>query len=110
MNFRYESNSEEVIAKLKEKINDALNEIGSFIVAEAQVKTPVDTGTLRRAETFKVEEDKNTVVVGSNVEYDEYVELGTSKQKAQPHWKPAIDENIEGIKQIIQKYLGEVGD
>ncbi len=108
MNFRFESNSEEVIAKLKEKIKDSLNEIGTLIVAEAQVRTPVDTGTLRRGETFKI--DENTVYVGSNVPYDEYVELGTSKQEAQPHWTPAVMGNIEEIKRIVRQHLEEVGD
>lgn len=96
--------------KIQEAINSALNEIGLFVVAEAMVRTPVDTGALRRSETFKTDNDKNTVYVGSNVEYDEYVELGTSKQKAQPHWTPAVMDNVDDINNIVKKHLKKVGD
>lgn len=110
MSFKFESNADEVKEKLKEAIAEALYDIGVFVVAEAQVRTPVDSGTLRRSETFEYDGDNKVVYVGSNVEYDEYVELGTSKQKAQPHWKPAVCENIDSINRIIKKHLEKVGD
>jgi HK97 gp10 family phage protein len=96
--------------KLNEAIKKALDEIGSFVVAEAQLRTPVDTSNLRRSETFRTDNSKNTVYVGSNVEYDQYVEQGTSKQKAQPHWTPAVYDNIENINNIVEKHLKEVGE
>lgn len=100
--------------KVKNNLNDligkALDEIGLFVVAEAQLKTPVESGTLRRSETFQTDNSKKVVYVGSNVEYDEYVEFGTSKQKAQPHWQPAVNENIDDINKIVKKHLKKVGD
>jgi HK97 gp10 family phage protein len=96
--------------KIQLAIKNALNEIGLFVVAESQLRTPVDTSTLRRSETFKVDDDKNTVFVGSNVEYDQYVEMGTSKQKAQPHWTPAVMDNVEDINNIAKKHLEKVGE
>lgn len=66
--MQYKKNFGKAKDKIQDAINSALNEIGLFVVAESQVRTPVDTGTLRRGETFKV--DENTVYVGSNVPYD----------------------------------------
>lgn len=107
--MQYKKNFGKAKDKIQDAINSALNEIGLFVVAESQIRTPVDTGTLRRSETFKTDADKKTVYVGSNVEYDEYVEFGTSKQKAQPHWTPAVMDNIDDINKIVQKHLKEVG-
>lgn len=95
---------------IKSAIENALNGIGTFVVAEAQMRTPVDTSTLRRGETFEVDTENKVLYVGSNVPYDEYVELGTSKQKSQPHWNPAVMDNIEDINKILKKHLEKVGD
>lgn len=110
-----DKNFDKAKEKLQKAINDALNEIGLFVVAESQLRTPVGVGTpspgnLRRSQTFKSEHDKKVVYVGSNVEYDEYVEFGTTKQKAQPHWTPAVMDNIEDINKIVKKHLEKVGE
>lgn len=108
--MQYKKNFDKVKLQIAQNIENALNEIGGFVVAESQIRTPVDTGNLRRGETFKVDADNKAVHVGSNVEYDEYVELGTSKQSAQPHWKPAVYENISDITNIAKKHLKKVGE
>jgi HK97 gp10 family phage protein len=41
-------------------------------------------------------------VVGTNVEYAPYVELGTHRQKAQPYLRPAAEGHTAEYKQIIK--------
>lgn len=48
---------------------------------------------------------KNTVYIGTNVVYAPYVEVGTSRMKAQPFLKPAIRDHIDEYKQIFERYL-----
>ncbi|SHH36163.1 HK97-gp10 family putative phage morphogenesis protein [Clostridium grantii] len=98
--------TDEVLAEIDRRKRQILEEIGSLVVAEAQMRTPVLTGDLRRRETHEVISN-DTVRVGSDVEYDAYVEFGTSKQQAQPHWTPAYTENLGTIQEIANKNWGE---
>lgn len=47
----------------------------------------------------------NTVYVGTNVEYAETVEMGSSSQTAQPFLKPAINAGMGKYKEIVKKHL-----
>ncbi|MCK5601957.1 HK97 gp10 family phage protein [Candidatus Pacearchaeota archaeon] len=44
---------------------------------------------------------KQTAVVGTNVEYAPYVELGTSKTSAKPFLRPALHSNMTKIRRIF---------
>lgn len=48
------------------------------------------------------------VHVGSNVEYAAYQELGTVKMRAQPYLRPAIEENKEYFRNILESELKKV--
>ena len=48
------------------------------------------------------------VYIGTNVEYAAYVELGTSRQIAQPYLKPAVADHAKKYAQII-KNAGKSG-
>lgn len=54
---------------------------------------PVDTGRLRSSITNEIGQDGGGLValIGTNVEYAPYVELGTSKMAAQPFLLPALE-------------------
>lgn len=58
----------------------------------AKQRAPVDTGRLRSSITWRMEEDSKglAAIVGTNVEYATYVELGTSRMSAQPYLVPAL--------------------
>lgn len=62
----------------------------------------VDTGTLRRSITHEFL-SKHLAIVGSNVVYAPYVELGTSKMSAQPYLRPALHKNLGFIKRMLLK-------
>lgn len=51
----------------------------------------VQTGRLRASIAGRVENDGRRGVVGSNVSYAPYLELGVKRRKAYPYLKPAID-------------------
>jgi HK97 gp10 family phage protein len=85
----------------------------------------VDTGRLRNSVVFATETDRSSgsspadasdyspksipergdVYVGTNVEYAAYVEMGTSKMKAQPYLKPAEVDHADEYKQMVEYYL-----
>lgn len=99
---------------------DATNEklvkkIAASISRKAKQKCPVKTGTLKRSirPVVNLEKGKAEIVaggeagvmpgVGSPVEYAVYVELGTSKQAAQPYLRPAVEEfSQEDMNKIIE--------
>lgn len=67
---------------------------------------PVDTGRLRASiQISDFNPDVPSAVVGTNVEYAEYVEYGTSRQSAQPYMRPAAEEGKQILKAEMQKEL-----
>lgn len=48
---------------------------------------------------------KRAVYIGTNVEYAPYVETGTSRMKARPFLKPAIQDHIDEYKTILKEEL-----
>ena len=68
----------------------------------------VDTGTLRRSITYRVDEKEKTGYVGSTIKnppYGAYLEYGTSRMKPRPWLRPALELNIPKIKQIFTNAL-----
>lgn len=104
----YKSNRKAVERALKDAKKQTLEKIGFLVEAEAKLRTPVDTGTLRRSITSRTEEE--SVTIGTNIEYASHVEKGTSNQKPQPYLTPAVEENKDKIKDIVIDYYKKVGD
>ena len=64
----------------------------------------VDTGTLRRSITYKVNENEKVGRVGSTIKnppYGLYLEYGTSRMKPRPWLRPALEINMPKIKQFF---------
>lgn len=128
------SRFDDAIRDMQLKREQIAEKIGLYVESEAKARTPVDTGNLRRSITHKTSHDdtKSTVVIGTNVEYAEAVEEGSSPHdinydknqklningrwvtvktihhpgtKPQPYLKPSIEENIGTIQNIIKKGL-----
>ena len=92
---------EEAIAAKEEAIIKALEMIGQSAEGYAKAICPVDTGNLRNSITHQQEGD-DTEVIGTNVEYAPYVELGTQRSKAQPYLKPAVVDHLDEYGRIIK--------
>lgn len=84
----------------------ALEEVGLVAEGYAKRACPVDTGRLRNSITHIVDEGTRHVIIGTNVEYAPYVELGTRHQKPQPFLKPAAEDHASTYKGIFRKHLG----
>lgn len=97
------SHVDEVITALQSKKNIILEEWGLTAEAYASEACPVDTGRLRAS--ISHDHDDNTMMVGTNVEYAPYVELGTKNMDAQPYLRPAIENHINEYKSIADNEL-----
>lgn len=62
------------------------------VEATAKRLCPVDTGRLRSSITHQLATDARGLhaLIGSNVEYAIFVELGTMANRAQPYLRPAL--------------------
>lgn len=127
MNIKFTDNSEEVLAALHEAAERALEKCGLTAEGYAKKATPVDTGNLRNSISHKVQKD--TMFVGTNVEYAPYVEFGTGKYypggrpdpwvyrdekgnwhrtsgvKAKPFIKPSVADHKQQYYDIIEQEL-----
>lgn len=101
-----QDNTGQVIDGIDSAIGVALEKIGLLAESYAERKCPVDTDKLRGSITYKVDADGNAVYIGTNVEYAPYVELGTSRQKAQPFLRPAASKHGAQYRQVLKKALG----
>ena len=101
-----EDNTEQVIDGIDSAIGVALEKIGLLAENYAAKKCPVDTGNLRGSITYEVDAGDNAVYIGTNVEYAPHVELGTSRQKAQPFLRPAASGHGAQYRQVLKKALG----
>lgn len=81
-NTEMTDNTAEVLAALSRASARALEIIGGKAESYAKGLAPVDTGALRNSITHKAE--GGTMIVGSNVEYAPYIELGTGKEYSPP--------------------------
>lgn len=98
-----DDNTQECLEALKDQTAAALEEIGLAAEGFAKRLCPVDTGRLRNSITHAT--DKDSAYVGTNVEYAPYVELGTSRTRAQPYLRPAVENNVGTYKKILDRHL-----
>lgn len=99
------SNVDKIEAEFQKAKQRALEKIGILVEGRAAKNAPVDTGRLRNSITHETEQDY--AIIGTNVEYAPYQELGTSKMKAQPYLRPAVDQSQGDIKKILEQELGK---
>lgn len=101
-----QDNTGQAVDGIESAIGAALEEIGLLAEGYAARKCPVDTGNLRASITHEADAGGNAVYIGTNVEYAPYVELGTSRQEAQPFLRPAASEHGAQYRQVLKKALG----
>lgn len=75
----------------------------------ARERVPVDTGRLRNSIAHVIDLDGMRAVIGTNVEYAPYVELGTFRASAQPYLFPAFEAEKPKIRARLRKALNDEG-
>lgn len=101
-----EDNREAIAEAIDQALATALEEVGLVAEGYAKRECPVDTGRLRNSITHIVDGEEKCAVIGTNVEYAAYVELGTTHQRPQPYLKPAATEHSSTYRSILRKHLG----
>lgn len=127
MDIKIVDRSEEVLAEMKSKAQQALEECGLAGEGFASALAPVDTGALRSSITHQVDGEKDCYI-GTNSEYAVYVEMGTGiyaggrptpwvYQDAHGEWhrtngqpprefiKPAVADHAGDYNQIIESVM-----
>lgn len=72
----------------------------------AKANAPVDTGELRASIQHDVSGANGTIE--ATAEHAPYVEFGTSRQRAQPFFYPAVDREMANLERDINRTLDEV--
>ncbi len=101
-----EDNTRAVADAIDQAVARALEKIGLAAEGYAKRACPVDTGRLRNSVTHLTKPAEKSVYVGTNVEYAPYVELGTSRTKAQPFLRPAAADHAAVYRSILKSELG----
>ena len=117
MDIKITDNSGEFLKALPEQIEQALTAIGLAAETNAKKKvtevvydTPeprdyIRTGNLRLRITNEPLPNEKAVLIGEELEYAPFVELGTSKMKARPFLRPAILDNADEYKALAEQAL-----
>lgn len=115
-----EDNAEYIAQAIDRALAEALDEIGQAVQHRAQELCPVDTGRLRNSITYRLGGGSfdfpghgasvgREVTVGSEVEYAAYVELGTSRTRAQPFLRPAAEDYADEYRSTVEGHLRDGG-
>lgn len=97
--------TQEWLAALGPALARGLEAVGMAAEGHAKTKCPVDTGRLRNSITH-AQLDTHHEVIGTNVEYGKYVELGTSRADAKPFLVPAASEHSSEYRALMRAALG----
>ena len=106
----------EVQAKMEQMVRDtrgapmvqAMKDATLLVEREAKIRAPVDTGRLRASITPSVTQNPLQGVVGSNVFYAPYQELGTGRLRPKRYLQGALEANLEKIKALFEKVMGRI--
>ena len=112
------NNIPKIIERVKSQLKNASKEIAITEVANIQVNTPVDSGTLKKSISSEMEENKNQILVklgvdGSFVNNKNGCKVDKYASKVEYENKSYIRDTLKGeevnIKSIVNKHLTKVG-
>lgn len=101
---KFITNRSAAMRDLQNAKNRAFEIMGGKAETYAKQLCPVDTGRLRNSITH-AQQDEDSEVIGTNVKYAPFVELGTKRQKAQPYLRPAAENHSEEYRRILKNEL-----
>jgi len=100
---KFMSHKDEVLGEAEAAIARALERIGLRAERNAKAYCPVDTGRLRNSISHAT--DDTRAVIGTNVEYAPYVELGTSRRAPHAYLRPAVQLHVDEYRRIVESEL-----
>lgn len=103
MSYTYKDKTDEVLSALEKAKKRGLEAIGLVAEGHAKKITPVDTGRLRNSIAHQV--DKESVYIGTNVEYAPEIELGGRNRKAHRMLYRAATEHTEEYRRLLQQSI-----
>lgn len=99
----------EYLGKYKDTVIEgtrkAVKQYGSLLQMRAMYGAPVDTGTLKRSVSLKIEDKGLTAVITPTAHYAPYVEYGTRFMRAQPFLVPAFNMVVPNYKMAMNKVM-----
>lgn len=99
----------EFLGILDSKKFEALTQVGIFCKGKMDYYVPVDTGYLKSRNTFKVTRFFNQkLTLLNDAPYAGFVEFGTSKMRAQPFMRPAMERHQAEIKEIMRRCYNDI--
>lgn len=98
-------NREEWANEFRQRIITALVAVGEDGTDIAAENAPFDTGRLSGSISYALTDDDKSVIIGTNVEYGPYQELGTSIYKGHPYLVPMLNDNKDRFRAMIEKIL-----
>lgn len=118
-------NRKQILQLTDEAINNALEIVGNKAADYAAGLAPVKTGNLKNSITSEVNESEKAVYIGTNVDYAASIEFGHHQKvgryvpaigkrlvnefvPAKPFIKPAMINNLEEYKHILENELKNV--
>ena len=119
--FTFTSRVPEVLTATATAAERALEKMGGTAETHAKKYCPVDTGRLKGSITHKRSTvERDTMLVGTNVEYAPYVEIGHDQEvgryvpaigkrlvashvDGKPFIRPAIENHVDEYKEIVKK-------
>lgn len=101
------SHKSEALADLDGKLKRMNEIIGGMAESYAKALAPVDTGRLRNSIAHDSENNYHVVVIGSNVFYAPFQELGAPNANVPPHpfLRPAIERHIDEYREVVKSVL-----
>ena len=97
----------EVMAEMSGRLVDNMDRTCQYAKEQAQARAPVRSGVMREDIDYEIVAEGETVTGWLGVLrkrfYAYFVELGTSRMKAQPFLRPAVFNNA---RQILRKLMG----
>lgn len=106
----YIDGMDKLTAKIKkcqnlDPIKKVVKQNGSELQKKAKINAPVATGNLKRNIALELKNNGMTAECESQAEYAPYVEWGTRYMDAQPHIKPAFDEQKNQFKHDLERVV-----
>lgn len=94
---------------LKGACAEALEKVGAAAEGNAKTIVHVVTGNLRNSIDHRVDAERLEAIIGSDVEYAEYEEVGTRRRRGHPYIRPALENNIGQYEKIFAETFKQNG-